>query len=655
MLMRRRSFLRISGAVLAAIGTGGRRASAQSGESFNVAEKSITQLQAAMTAGQVSAEQLVASYIARIKAYDQAGPRLNSVIAINPHAAADARELDRERRDRGPRGPLHGIPVLLKDNFDTADMPTTGGSLALVGIVPSQDAYQVRMLRRAGAVLLGKVNLHELALGLTSVSSYGGQTLSPYDVTRAPGGSSGGSGVATAACFAAFTLGTDTSGSIRIPSSHNSIVGLRPSYGLSSRGGIIPFGHTQDTGGPMARTVEDIALILDATAGYDAADPSTAASSGRMPRTYLSSLKRGTLKNARIGVLTEFFGTAPEDGDVAAVVHRAVDEMKTFGATAIDVEIPDLIKLIAAANLLTQEIKFDLGGYLKKAGGYASSVEDLLDSGLHSASLQGILDIANAVPDDYLTGDEYKARLVARDTLGKAVVAAMDANRLDAIVYPTIRRIAPVVGGAQAGSNAALSANSGLPAISVPAGFTPGGFPVGIEMIGRPFAEPALLALAFDYEQSTHHRRPPKLDVTTPVTPSPQEGEPGVMRVEVTATGERSLPPSKVGFRAEARCRFQEETRVLACDIRITGNTADVGGVYLHRRASRRNGGVAYILAKSPAAFAPGAAGPRSARLTHVVTLTTAEVADLKAGKFYLSVISAKSPRLVARGDLVFS
>jgi len=219
--MKRRSFLQISAAALAAVGTSGRGASAQSGESFDVAEKSITQLQAAMAAGQVTSEQLVSRYIARIKAYDQAGPRLNAVIAINPRAASDARELDRERRERGPRGPLHGVPVLLKDNFDTADMPTTGGSLALVGIVPSQDAYQVRMLRRAGAVLLGKVNLHELALGLTGVSSYGGQTLNPYDLMRAPGGSSGGSAVAASACFAAFTMGTDTSGSIRIPSSHN--------------------------------------------------------------------------------------------------------------------------------------------------------------------------------------------------------------------------------------------------------------------------------------------------------------------------------------------------------------------------------------------------------------------------------------------------
>jgi Asp-tRNA(Asn)/Glu-tRNA(Gln) amidotransferase A subunit family amidase len=641
--MKRRSFLQLSGATLAALAARGRVLRAQNGESFDVAEKSITQLQAAMTAKQVTSEQLVSHYVARIKAYDQAGPTLNSVIFINPRAAEDARELDRERRERGPRGPLHGIPVLLKDNFDTADMPTTGGSLSLVGIVPAQDAYQVRMLRRAGAVLLGKLNLHELALGLTTVSSYGGQTLDPYDRTRAPGGSSGGSGVAASACFAAFTMGTDTSGSIRIPSSHNSIVGLRPSLGLSSRAGIIPFGHTQDTGGPMARTVEDIALILDATVGYDAADPSTAASSGRMPRTYVASLKTGGLKNARIGVLTEFFGTAPEDGEVAAVVRRAIDEMKTRGATVVDVDVPDLAKLVAAANLLTQELKFYLGGYLKNAGGYASSVEDLLESGLHSSSLQGILDIANGTRDDYLSGEDYKTRLAARETLGKALVSVMDANRLDAIVYPTIRRIAPVVGGAQAGSNAALSANTGFPAISVPAGFTPGGFPVGVELIGRPFAEPTLLALAFDYEQATHHRRPPVLDVSAQ-RPALQEGVSEPVRADVTATGAGSSPPSKVGFQATARFSFTEPTRELAYDIRMSGTMTDAAGVYLHRRANRQNGGVAYVLAKSS-----------EASVTGVVTLTAAEVADLKAGKFYLAIISAKSPRLSARGDLVFS
>jgi Asp-tRNA(Asn)/Glu-tRNA(Gln) amidotransferase A subunit family amidase len=311
----------------------------------------------------------------------------------------------------------------------------------------------------------------------------------------------------------------------------------------------------------MARTVEDIALILDATAGYDAADPSTAASSGRMPRTYLASLKAGALKGARLGVLTEFFGTAPEDGEVAAVVRRAVDEMKARGATAVDINVPELAKLVAAANLLTQELKAYLGAYLTNAGAYATSVEELLESGLHSSSLQGILDIANGTADDYLSSEDYKARLAARDTLGKAVVSVMDANRLDAIVYPTIRRIAPVIGGGQAGSNAALSANTGFPAVSVPAGFTPGGFPVGVELLARPFAEPTLLALAFDYEQATHHRRPPSLDGAGSTPSAPREGESLVVRADVTASGARSSPPSKAGFQAAARFIFTEQTR----------------------------------------------------------------------------------------------
>jgi amidase len=637
-LPTRREFLHASGASLLAVSVAHARIDAQRVEPFDVTEKSIRELQAAMADGRVTAEKLVERYVERIATYDQNGPRLNAVIYVNPNATRDARELDAERKARGPRGPLHGIPVLLKDNFETRDMPTTGGSLALRGIVPPRDAFQVAQLRRAGAVLLGKVNLHELALGLTSISSLGGQTLNPYDVRRAPGGSSGGSGVAAAACFAAFTLGTDTSGSIRIPSSHNSMVGLRPSAGLSSRAGIIPFGHTQDTGGPMARTVEDIALVLDATVGYDPTDPTTQASNGRIPRSYTSSLKAGALSTARIGVLTEFFGNAPEDQEVALVVRRAIDEMKMRGAAAVDVVIPDLAKLVTAANLLTQELKVYLGDYLKGSGGYAASIEELLETGLHTSGIQGILDAANGTPDDYLSGDDYRARLLARETLAKAVLDAMDANRLDAIAYPTIRRIAPLIGGAQAGSNAALSANTGLPAITVPAGFTPADFPVGVEFIGRRFDEPTLLALAYDYERVTHHRRPPAM------TPAVASARPGSVSVEVTAVGSGSVPASQVPYQAVARFTFDESTRQLAYDIRLTGTRDDVAGIYLHRRATRQNGGVAHVLAKSPA---PSISG--------VVTLTEAEVGDLKAGKLYVSVLSTRSPRLSARADLVLT
>lgn len=647
----RRFFLQSAGAVLVAIGGTDRNARSVIAAAYDPYEKSIGELQAALAAGQTSSAQLVRFYLDRIAAYDQAGPRLNAILYVNARAIADARALDAERAKRGPRGPLHGIPMLLKDNYETKDMPTTGGSLALSGSVPREDAFQVRKLRQAGAVILGKVNLHELALGLTTVSSLGGQTLDPYDPTRAPGGSSGGSGVAAAANFATFTMGTDTSGSIRIPSSHNAIVGLRPSAGLSSRAGIIPFSHTQDTGGPMARTVADVAIVLDATVGYDPADPVTAASNGRIPPTYTSSLKRDALNGARLGVLNEFFGTAPEDQDVGSIVRRAVDEMKMQGVTAVDVTVPNLAAQLVASNLLSQELKFYLGDYLKSSpGSFVKSVEELLASGLHAfAYLQGILDIANAQPEDYLRSDDYKNRLAARAALGQAILNVMDDNRLDAIVYPTARRIAPQVGGNQIGSNAGLSAQTGFPAITVPAGLTPSGFPVGVEMLGRPFAEPTLLGLAFAYEQVTNRRRPPSTTpplgetrTRSPVASSSDTGA-GSLRIEVTATGAQSVPPSGVPFGVIVRFSFNSQTRQLGYDVALSGASRDqIAGIYLHRRANRPNGGVAYILAKSA-----------TSKISGKVTLLESEAADLKAGKFYISALSKKSPRASARANIV--
>jgi amidase len=617
-------------------------------------EKSITELQADMAAGRISAARLVQVYLDRIAAYDHQGPRLNAVIALNPKALSEAHMLDDERKRRRARGPLHGIPVLLKDNFETKDMPTTGGCLALSGVRPAHDAFQAQKLREAGAIILGKVNLHELALGLTTVSSFGGQTLDPYDLSRAPGGSSGGSAVAATANFATVTLGTDTSGSIRIPSAHNAVVGLRPTAGLSSRSGIIPFGHTQDTGGPIARTVADVAIVLDATVGYDPADPTTRASQGRIPRTYTSSLKLGALKGARIGVLNEFFGSAPEDEEVGAVVRRAVDDMKAQGAIAIDVTIPNLSTQLSASNLLSQELKFYLGDYLKRSpGAPVHSVEELLASGLHSAQLQGFLEGANAQPDDYLSSADYKSRLAARATLASAVRTVMDDNRLDAIVYPTTRRIAPLVGGNQIGSNAGLSAQTGLPAITVPAGFTAAGFPVGIELIGRAFAEPTLIALAYSYERATRHRHPPPsapplgsaaslpvaITAAQPVVPERDD-----RRIEVKATGSQSVPPSNVPFAIEIRLVYSQGTRSLSYELAASGAVEQIAGVYLHRRANRPNGGVVARLATSLTAPVSG-----------VLTLHEAEATDLTAGKCYISAISTKTPLLSARANIVIT
>ena len=599
---------------------------------FDPLEKNIPELQRAMAAGQLPSAQLVAFYLNRIAASDQSGPRVNAVIAINPHAGTYARQLDEERRRKGPRGPLHGIPILLKDNFDTNDVATTGGCLALSGHQPKDDAFQVRKLRDAGAVILGKVNLHELALGLTTVSSIGGQTLDPYDLARAPGGSSGGSAVAATMNFAAATLGTDTAGSIRIPSSHNNIVGLRPTIGLSSRAGIIPFSLTQDVGGPMARTVEDIAVLLDATAGYDPSDPVTANGNGKIPRTYTSSLKRDALKGARIGVLTEYFGGAPEDMEVAVVVKRAIDEMKAHGATTVEVAIPNLAAMIAASNVFLQEIKASLGGYLKTSGAPVASVEELLASGLYVAQLEGILDIANRTPDDYFESGEHRRRLAARETLRQAVAKVMDDSRLDALVYPVVKRIAPVVGGNQLGSNEALSPQTGFPAMNVPAGFTPGGFPVGMELLGRPFAEATLIGIAYSFEQATRHRKLPSLE-RRPVAAPPASAS--ASRFDVIAKG-------AVPFTAGARFTFDAQTRRLGYDIALPAASLEqIAGVYLHRRVNRPNGGVAHILAKSP-----------SARVDGAVTLSEPEAADLKAGKLYLAVVDKRDPRLSARADL---
>jgi hypothetical protein len=323
-------------------------------------------------------------------------------------------------------------------------------------------------------------------------------------------------------------------------------------------------------------------------------------------------------------------------------VRSALDEMKARGAAYIDVAVPDLAAQLTASNLLTQELKFYLGDYLKKSGGPVASVEELLASGLHVASLQGILDIANRTGDDYLTSDDYKRRLAARSALATAVIKVMDDNRLDALVYPVTRRIAPVVatGGNQLGSNAGLSAQTGLPAMSVPAGFTAAGFPVGMELLGRPFAEATLIGLAYSFEQSGKHRRAPALRSGDPERVALQGREGAAPQVgdsfQVVATGT---------FTATATFRFDSRTRALGFDIQLPSAQLDqIGGVYLHRRTTRPNGGVAHILAKTP-----------EPRVAGVVTLTEPEAADLKAGKLYVAVVSKKDPRLGARAELAIT
>jgi amidase len=537
-----------------------------------VSEATIVELQEAMTSGRATSVDITSAYLARIAAYDRAGPRLNAIIRLNAHALADAARLDDERARQGPRGPLHGIPVLLKDNYDTFDMPTSAGTLTLAGLVPPDDAFQVRKLREAGAVILGKTNLHELAYGITTIASLGGQTLNPYDPTRNPGGSSGGTGAAIAASFAAVGWGSDTCGSIRIPASHNNLVGLRPTKGLSSIDGIIPLAHTQDVGGPLARTVTDLAIALDATVGPDPADPATRALEGRALPRFREALAGATLQGVRLGILAGLFGDTPEDAAVAGLVRAAIGRMAELGADTVTVEIPDYLSLIAGSSVIAHEFKWDLLDYLASVpNAPVSSLEEMLDRGLNHAALVPILERSTA-PASRDT-EAYRDALAKRGPLRDAVVAMMDAHRLDAIAYPTIRTVPNTIGEPQRGSNCQLSATSGLPAISLPAGWS-GGLPVGIELLARPFADARLVAIAHAFEQAGGQRRAPAV---TPPLAGDAPPTPLVATVGVTGSGSRPA-------RADVRFELDPVQGTLSYDVQISGvAAADVFAVVLRR------------------------------------------------------------------------
>jgi amidase len=477
---------------------------------FDVVEKSVEELTRALAAGEVTSRQLTAEYVARIEAYDQRGPAINAIIAMNPRALDTADAMDRERAAGRVRGPLHGVPILIKDNFDTADLPTTAASAALKGSMPEHDAFIVRRLRDAGAIVIGKTNLHEFARGITTVSSLGGQTRNPYDPTRNPGGSSGGTGAAIAASFAAVGLGTDTCGSIRYPSAVNGLVGLRPTLGLTSRAGIVPLAHSQDVGGPIGRTVADVAIVMDAIAGIDPDDPVTERSAGKISGDYRGALDARALDGARIGVLQPLFGDAPEDRAVATVVRAAVGEMASAGARVVEIAHVDVPSEADGVAIIRHEFKFDLDAYLQKTPrAPVHSLAEIIDKGVVHPSLQSAFRRSQDVPS--LDTDEYRTIVARNARLRDELVALMDRERVVALVYPTLRRTATRIGEPQAGGNCAASAATGLPAITVPAGFADDGMPAGVELLGRPFADRDLLRLAHAYESATRHRRPPRL------------------------------------------------------------------------------------------------------------------------------------------------
>jgi len=493
---------------------------------INLHEAGIAELNAAFDNGALTAEKLVQLSLARITAYDHQGPRLNAVITLNPAALETARALDAERQLKGPRSALHGIPVVLKDNFDTFDMPTTGGSVMLEGSIPPDDAFVVKKLRAAGAVILAKVNMSEFASAGT-FSSMIGYSRNPHDPARTTSGSSGGTGVAIAAAYAPLGLGTDTGGSIRGPAAANGIASLKPTHGLLSRDGIIPVSLSLDTAGPMARKVHDLALALGVMAGPDAADPVTQRRQGPLVDDYAKGLDPTALDGARIGVARDFMGA---DADVDWVVEASLDAMRRAGAVLLDVRYPQW--LLDAKDDFFNAIRMpefapQLADYLATLGSnYPKNIQDLIKLSLQLPSrrangsgpnpgrwAQLAREAASCALDDhrYTTVRDHAMPLVRA-----AINGILASEKLDAIVYPTaLRRAALITGppadltGPPVGSATNIANLAGLPDLTVPAGFTGDGLPVCLSFLGPAFSEQGLLSLGYSFEQHTRARRLP--------------------------------------------------------------------------------------------------------------------------------------------------
>ena len=474
---------------------------------FDIIEATVTDVHSAFTDGSLTSQALVQIYLDRIEAYDDS---INAFIMLNPHALAEAAALDAEYAKTGVLRPLHGIPVVVKDNYDTADMQTTGGSAALEGLVPPDDAWQVARLKEAGVVILGKTNMAEWAFSpYVTISSIDGTTHNPYDLSRVPAGSSGGTAAAVAANLGMFGLGTDTGNSIRGPSGHNALVGIRSTMGLTSRDGIIPLYLRNDIGGPMARTVEDAVRVLDVIAGYDPADPITERSEGHIPDSYMDSLDPDGLEGARIGVFRWYMRPDSTHPDILARMEEAVSDLRAAGAEIIDpFEIPDLK---FEESIWCEVFKHDVEAYFASRGPDFpyKTLDDIIATGKYSDYIEDGLKSAAAwteppCPDLYTHPPNIEFR--------NMVLGAMDEHGLDAFVYPTWSFPARLIGDmdSAAGDNSQFMApQTGLPAIQVPIGFTTEGLPVGMTFIGRLFAEPTLIRLSYAYEQATRRRRPP--------------------------------------------------------------------------------------------------------------------------------------------------
>jgi amidase len=498
-------------------------------ESGEFDEITIDELTSGIKSGKYTARSITEEYIKRIKQIDQSGPAVNSVLELNPDALKIADELDKEFKEKSPRGPLHGIPVLIKDNIDTADgMNTTAGSLALLGSKPVKDSFIVKQLREAGAIILGKTNLSEWANirsthSTSGWSGRGGLTKNPYALDRNCSGSSSGSGAAAAANLCAVAVGTETDGSVVSPSSLNGLVGIKPTVGLLSRAGIIPISHSQDTAGPMTRTVRDAAILLGAMTGIDSEDEYTKESKGKSYKDYTKFLDVNGLKGARIGVFRQYFGFLPQ---VDEIMEKSLEVLKKSGAILVDpVKMDALEKFGSTENtVLMYELKADMETYLKHRGPNTKmkTLKDLIEFNKSHAKEEmpyfGQELFLEAEEKGPLTDKEYMDALETdhRMTREEGIDAMMDKHNLDALISPTDSPawMSDLVDGDHfLGGSSSLAAVAGYPHITVPAGFV-WGLPIGISFFGRAWSEPTLLKIAYSFEQATKARKPPKFLAT---------------------------------------------------------------------------------------------------------------------------------------------
>jgi Asp-tRNA(Asn)/Glu-tRNA(Gln) amidotransferase A subunit family amidase len=479
---------------------------------FRVEELTIAGIHSGLESGRFTCRELTQSYLDRIAAYDQKGPALNAIVLVNPKALDRADELDREFAANGINRPLQCVPMIVKDNFDTFDLPTSAGSLALKGSIPPDDAFQVRRIREAGAIVLAKSNMAELAFSPyeTLSSIHPGHTRNPYDPERVPAGSSGGTAAAVAASFGAVGLGTDTGNSIRGPSSHTALVGIRSTMGLTSRDGIVPLNLFNDIGGPMARTVVDAVTVFDVVAGYDPADPVTELGREHRPRSYLSSLNRDGLRGARLGVVRQLSNAETADPEILALFDKALSDMERRGAVLVDpVRIE---RLESKESLWCTPFKSQFEDYLKSLGAAApvKSLQELVDSEKFHPSIAPRL--REALEVERSVEEECRASKAASEKLLEEVQALFGRERLSALVYPSWSNPPRKLGDLTSphGNNSPrLSPPTGYPAVTVPMGFTKAGLPAGLQILGEAFSEPTLFAIAYAYEQATLHRRPP--------------------------------------------------------------------------------------------------------------------------------------------------